>query len=63
MKEKTCYKLIHQFLAFLQELPPQDVASLESGAKTIKISLSKPTRKAERLKGLQFVAQRKVRHD
>jgi hypothetical protein len=41
MKEKTCYKLIHQFLAFLQELPPQDVASLESGAKTIKISLSK----------------------
>ena len=50
MKEKTCYNLIHQFLAFLQELPPEDVASLESGAKTIEISLSKPVRKAAKPK-------------
>jgi len=45
MEVKTCLRLIRQSVAFLQKLPPADVSSLENGAKTIEISLSKGTRK------------------
>jgi hypothetical protein len=50
MKEKACLRLFKQFADFLQQLTPEDVASLESGARTIEISLSKPARKAAKPK-------------